>query len=299
MPSRRNSGGAMPPSSTPLLVMCGCLMLGNLRFASSLSMEESQEPAGPANAKRRVSHVHPTPYPTRYTAPAPTAGVTMASSNATDPKADSIVEFLFLGKNVTSTGSSSSNVTSSGNVTSSSNSTDDGITEDQELLSTPPPEYTAAPLLPSCSRPPAWADDDMFWSKLSDDQRNAALFLGYTSTAWDADDDTIIEELYAMLDWSSGLSSDQRLAFTYLGYNSGSYENFYDDYSFAELPADVQTAANAVGYTQKVWDECDEEVCAKVDDKFWKGLKKGERINMKVLGYDCWTWNNYEPAPCV
>ena len=139
----------------------------------------------------------------------------------------------------------------------------------------------------------------MTWSNLSDDQRKAALYLGYTSAAWDADDDAIIEQLYATLDWSSGLSDDQRLAFSYLGYNSGSYENFYNDYSFAELPANVQVAANAVGYTQKVWDECDEEVCAKVDDKFWKGLKKGERINMKVLGYDCWTWNNYEPAPCV
>ena len=282
----------MPPSSTPLLVMCGCLMLGNLRFASSLSMEESQEPAGPANAKRRVSHVHPTQYPTRYTSPAPTASATMTSSNATDLKADSFVEFLFLGKNAV-TGSSSSN------VTSSSNSTDDGITDDQELPSMPPPEYAAAPFLSSCSRPPAWADEGMMWSNLSDDQRKAALYLGYTPAAWDAGDDTIIDQLYATLDWSSGLSSDQRLAFTYLGYNSGSYENFYEDYSFAELPADVQAAANAVGYTQKVWDECDEEVCAKVDDKFWKGLGKGERINMKVLGYDCWTWNNYDPAPCV
>ena len=266
------------------------------------------------NARRRANHVHPTQYPTRYSSPAPSTSAPTIMPSSTAPTtglvsmnstlegsvtahatinatADSFAQFLFLGKNNV-TGSSSSNVTGSSNST-------DGVIEDQELPSTPPPEYTDAPLLPSCSRPPAWADEDMTWSNLSDDQRQAALYLGYTSAAWDADDDTTIDQLYAALDWSSGLSSDQRLAFAYLGYNSGSYENFYSDYNFAELPADVQDAAKAVGYDQEVWDECDEEVCAKVDDKYWKGLKKGERINMKVLGYDCWTWNNYDPAPCV
>ena len=138
------------------------------------------------------------------------------------------------------------------------------------------------------------ADDDMSWSDLSNDQRQAALYLGYTSTAWDADDDAIIEVLYANFAWDD-LTSDQRIAFGYLGYNSGSYENFYNDYFFDELPVKVQVAADAVGYTQRVWDECEAEVCVSgVDDMFWSGIARMDRTNLKVLGYDCWTWNNYD-----
>ena len=163
-----------------------------------------------------------------------------------------------------------------------------------ELPSTPPPQYVSFPPSPSCSRPPAWANDDLSWSDLSTDQRNAALYLGYTAAAWDADDDTIIEVLYANLDWYD-LSSEQRLAYEYLGYNSGSYENFYNDYFFDELPGEVQDSAVALGYTQKVWDECEADVCVLgVDDMFWKGISRIDRMNLKVLGYDCWTWNNYD-----
>lgn len=163
-----------------------------------------------------------------------------------------------------------------------------------ESPSMPPPRYVSFPPSPSCSRPPAWADDDLSWSDLSADQRNTALYLGYTASAWDADDDTIIEVLYANLDWSD-LSSDQRLAYEYLGYNSGSYENFYNDYFFDELPREVQVAADEIGYTQGVWDECSAEICVPgVDDMFWKGISRIDRMNLKVLGYDCWTWNNYE-----
>ena len=162
------------------------------------------------------------------------------------------------------------------------------------LSSMPPPQYAVSPPSPSCSRPPAWADDDMSWSDLSTDQRQAALYLGYTSTAWDADDDAIIEILYANFAWDD-LTSDQRIAFGYLGYNSGSYENFYNDYFFDELPVKVQVAADAVGYTQRVWDECETEICVSgVDDMFWSGLSRMDRTNLKVLGYDCWTWNNYD-----
>ena len=162
------------------------------------------------------------------------------------------------------------------------------------LSSMPPPRYADSPPSPSCSRPPAWADDDMSWSDLSNDQRQAALYLGYTSTAWDADDDAIIDFLYANFAWDD-LTSDQRIAFAYLGYNSGSYENFYNDYFFDELPVEVQVAADAVGYTQRVWDECEAEVCVSgVDDMFWSGIARADRTNLKVLGYDCWTWNNYD-----
>jgi len=162
-----------------------------------------------------------------------------------------------------------------------------------------PPEYAASPLLSSCNRPPAWADEDLFWSDLSPDQRQAALYLGYTASAWDADDETTIKQLYSTVSWTD-LSPDQRLAYAYLGYNSGSYEHFYSSYDFDELPPSVQEAAAAVGYTRPIWDGCSAEVCVRgVDDKYWSKLKRLDRTNLRVLGYGCWTWNNYEPPPAV
>ena len=57
----------------------------------------------------------------------------------------------------------------------------------------------------------------------------------------------------------------------------------------------MQDAVAAVGYTQEVWDGCSLEIClAGVDDMFWKDLAKVNRMNLKALGYDCWTWNNYD-----
>mmetsp|Transcript_11720 Transcript_11720/g.24723 ORF Transcript_11720/g.24723 Transcript_11720/m.24723 type:complete len:95 (-) Transcript_11720:99-383(-) len=91
--------------------------------------------------------------------------------------------------------------------------------------------------------------------------------------------------------WSD-LSSQQQLALTYLGYNSGSFEEFYADFDFAELPAEVQYAADALGYDQDVWDNCVAEVCADVDDMWWKEMTEEEQELVAVLGYDCWTWNN-------
>jgi len=59
-------------------------------------------------------------------------------------------------------------------------------------------------------------------------------------------------------------------------------------------------AAAAVGYTRSIWDGCTAEVCVKgVDDKYWSKLKRLDRTNLRVLGYGCWTWNNYEPPPAV
>ena len=139
----------------------------------------------------------------------------------------------------------------------------------------------------------------------STDQRSAASYLGYTQSLWNDEDfwntggtgtreEAYFNARYADLEWTD-LTVIQQVAFAYLGYGSGSYSDFYNDYSFDELPADVQAAADAVGYDRDVWDSCTAEVCSsQVDNDLWQDHSRTERANLKVLGYTCWTWNNYD-----
>ena len=175
----------------------------------------------------------------------------------------------------------------------------------QEAVQLPPPSYGGSPPSVNCNTPPAWADDDMGWDDLTSDQRSAASYLGYTQSLWNDEDfwntggtgtreEAYFNARYADLEWTD-LTVIQQVAFAYLGYGSGSYSDFYNDYSFDELPADVQAAADAVGYDRDVWDSCTAEVCSsQVDNDLWQDHSRTERANLKVLGYTCWTWNNYD-----
>ena len=178
----------------------------------------------------------------------------------------------------------------------------------------PPPVYDGAPPAINCNTPPAWADAGAGWDDLTSDQRRAASYLGYTpslwndeefwngagtgtgtasgtSTSWEA---AAFEARYADLEWTD-LTLDQQIAFAYLGYNAGSYSDFYNDYSFDELPPAVRAAATAVGYGRNVWDNCAAEICSgQVDNDMWQDHTRAERANLKVLGYTCWVWNNYD-----
>lgn len=150
-----------------------------------------------------------------------------------------------------------------------------------------PPTYLGLPPSATCSTPPAWADESLGWNGLTKDQLNAAKFLGYEEKTWNA-----APAYFDGKEWAD-LIPAQQIAFAYLGYNSGSFSDFYNDYWFAEMPSEVQVAANAVGYTQNIWDNCAAETCsAQVDSKEWKFLSLMQRNNLKVLGYDCWTWSN-------
>lgn len=145
----------------------------------------------------------------------------------------------------------------------------------------------------------------MGWADLTSDQRSAASYLGYTPSLWNDEDfwsgtgtgtreGASFDARYADLEWTD-LTVIQQTAFGYLGYGPGSYSDFYNDYSFDELPADVQAAADAVGYDRDVWDGCTAEVCSsQVDNDLWQNHSRAERANLKVLGYSCWVWNNYD-----
>eukprot|EP00546_Thalassionema_frauenfeldii_P015745 CAMPEP_0178912966 /NCGR_PEP_ID=MMETSP0786-20121207/10572_1 /TAXON_ID=186022 /ORGANISM="Thalassionema frauenfeldii, Strain CCMP 1798" /LENGTH=67 /DNA_ID=CAMNT_0020585639 /DNA_START=58 /DNA_END=261 /DNA_ORIENTATION=+ len=63
----------------------------------------------------------------------------------------------------------------------------------------------------------------------------------------------------------------------------------FEDFDWEELPDEAKEAAEALGYTEDMWDEDEEpdEV-----DKYWKELTKEQQEAAKVLGYDETSWNS-------
>lgn len=63
----------------------------------------------------------------------------------------------------------------------------------------------------------------------------------------------------------------------------------YDDHDWDELPADVKKAAEALGYTKKIWD-ADQD--SPLDDYDWDELNKEQQAAAKVFGYDKKKWDS-------
>eukprot|EP00985_Skeletonema_marinoi_P021261 scaffold12950_cov169-Skeletonema_marinoi.AAC.7 len=62
----------------------------------------------------------------------------------------------------------------------------------------------------------------------------------------------------------------------------------YDDKDWAELPAEVQQAAAALGYNKSLWDKDDEpDAC----DEYWKDLTPAQQQAATVLGYNKKSWD--------
>lgn len=75
----------------------------------------------------------------------------------------------------------------------------------------------------------------------------------------------------------------------------GSWEEFYNDYDWDELPKerssdeeDVKAAAKALGYNEDAWDD-DEEVST--DSLAWANLTTTEQEAAAVMGYDECLWD--------
>ena len=61
----------------------------------------------------------------------------------------------------------------------------------------------------------------------------------------------------------------------------------YEEYDWAELPADALAAAKTLGYNENIWDT-DKQVEA--DDCDWDELTSEQQAAAKVLGYSEKTW---------
>eukprot|EP00977_Amphora_coffeiformis_P015903 scaffold4786_cov198-Amphora_coffeaeformis.AAC.15 len=63
----------------------------------------------------------------------------------------------------------------------------------------------------------------------------------------------------------------------------------YDDYDWAELPAEAKKAAQTLGYDKKKWDG-DAKVPA--EEKDWVELSTGEQAAATTLGYTQASWDS-------
>ncbi|CAJ1949759.1 unnamed protein product [Cylindrotheca closterium] len=128
---------------------------------------------------------------------------------------------------------------------------------------------------------PASSNKD--WVELKSEEQEAALKLGYDQIKWDGDDQSD--------DSANGNSkSISKSPVT----NSASRSpvptasSLYDDMDWNELPAGVQKAATALGYTKVMWDGSKEP---RTCDKDWKELTMDEKIAARKLGYDQKSWD--------
>lgn len=62
----------------------------------------------------------------------------------------------------------------------------------------------------------------------------------------------------------------------------------YEDYDWEELPADIQEAAELLGFNEELWDNDDEtDEC----DEWWKDLTPAQQEAATKLGYTQETWD--------
>ena len=131
-------------------------------------------------------------------------------------------------------------------------------------------------------------DSGVLFADLPADKKEIAVnVLGYKANVWNS---YKVPKEYREVFWDD-MSAEDKIAFKELGYTRGSFEDFFEDYDFSELPPDVKVAAITVGYKKSVWDNCEEDVCADIDDKDWDEMTADEHAALGVLGYDCYFWH--------
>uniref|UniRef100_A0A6V0BE73 Uncharacterized protein n=1 Tax=Pseudo-nitzschia australis TaxID=44445 RepID=A0A6V0BE73_9STRA len=130
--------------------------------------------------------------------------------------------------------------------------------------------------------------DEYYWNELPVPIKIAALDLGYTESHWDEDINIPADGM----NWQE-LTEAQKEAATVLGYvrqkpAAGdlsvtlSGKTNYDDYNWNELPAVIQVAALAFGYTESHWDE---SIDIPADGMDWQELTEAQKEAAAVLGY--------------
>lgn len=113
--------------------------------------------------------------------------------------------------------------------------------------------------------------DDKYWHKLTQVEKDAAGKLGYTQSTWDDDSSSSS---------SSNSSSEE---------SNKRQNKTYDDVDWNDLPKDVRSAAEILGYTKKIWDA---DGSPPSDDKYWHKLTHAEKEAAGKLGYTQRTWDD-------
>eukprot|EP00563_Minutocellus_polymorphus_P021152 CAMPEP_0197722526 /NCGR_PEP_ID=MMETSP1434-20131217/5189_1 /TAXON_ID=265543 /ORGANISM="Minutocellus polymorphus, Strain CCMP3303" /LENGTH=222 /DNA_ID=CAMNT_0043307693 /DNA_START=41 /DNA_END=709 /DNA_ORIENTATION=- len=141
---------------------------------------------------------------------------------------------------------------------------------------------------------------DLKWDDLTSEQKDAARDLSYNVRKWGNDtlpDPSAIRHDY-WIDAPSGeteLTTTERTAAMLLGYTEGSWEDFYSDYDWIELPKErssddenVKAAAKHLGFNKTTWDT---NATVPTDYLDWVNLTTTEQEAAVVLGYDECVWD--------
>jgi len=167
--------------------------------------------------------------------------------------------------------------------------------------------------------------EDYDWIELSDEQRDAALSIGYTEAMWcelgcnaclsgeeeevssgvagdaslalyGAESSSALQfvlppgTIYDIAN-NSALPKDSLMGDATAGAPTTVAAGYYDDYDWVELSPHIQDAAVALGYDQKLWDMGG---VAWSEDSWWHELPAEAQVAAARLGYDKQSWDTAE-----
>lgn len=94
-------------------------------------------------------------------------------------------------------------------------------------------------------------------------------------------------------DWADLSANAQMNTFiTTLGFlNEGAWEEYFEPYYFAELPAASRDAVQILGLGETSWDADEDFVSSE-----WSELPRDMKDAAETLGYGCYSWNEAQPS---
>lgn len=178
---------------------------------------------------------------------------------------------------------------------------EDEVEEDGALFVTDKDEFTAAPTGNATDIwYPQWV-----WNDLPRFIQNAAAVLGYDAKTWNQDlevattgkrwDELTLKEKnaaraigYNKWEWNNHVFIKEKATIVPTGTTSA-FSFYYASYMWRDLPEDVRSAAEYLGYTKSTWDE---GVFLPLLNTKWGKLTDAQRTAAQEIGYDEATWND-------
>jgi hypothetical protein len=117
----------------------------------------------------------------------------------------------------------------------------------------------------------------LYWDELTHEQRDAALVIGYTVEMWDV-------EVLGLISPTPGPVPFDATEVVEPGY--------YDDYSWDEMPPQVQDAFALLGYDQELWDDpLGIGLKASSENYSWADLLLEQQGAATLVGYNKQSWD--------
>ena len=125
-------------------------------------------------------------------------------------------------------------------------------------------------------------------NKLDVIKNNDAIYLYFKSG-----DKNFIKKVSNNINQGILLNQDNFIDNIYNDYQLNNYPPEYDNYDWFELPSNIRTAYEFLGWTERKWDG--EEEAPELVNKSWYELTSEEKNAAELIGYsrDNWEWYNY------